>query len=310
MPAPGTTPLVKRGRRARGTGSADGLDVVGLEKPNEGAPPPLPPKGQLSLFDWALTSRAAPTQTDPLKTSQHPEATEQTTARTSSLDRQPEGADRAESDASTEASVRAQSSRLNEPDSPAVHHRHACALDRLVDIFARSPEAAQIRNGARWADELLHRLADDVGVKPAELSASALEELLFEIFPAKVLCEPRDAVDIIATLRALLPIVDRELDVGCDRQCRTVLAPGVEIDLAEALSNDENFTVSKMLLMMGVREGYDVHSAEGLAELWAAFEKGGPLPPRHLAARAARPRTADEKRIARNKRKAAAKKRR
>jgi hypothetical protein len=80
-------------------------------------------------------------------------------------------------------------------EEKAVRYEHA-----LMERFAASPEGQAItQTGTElgWAGAMIHYAITYPGVTPATMTTSDLEEVVFGLFPRKVITEPGDGMEII-----------------------------------------------------------------------------------------------------------------
>jgi hypothetical protein len=80
-----------------------------------------------------------------------------------------------------------------------------CYETDLMDQFAASPEGrALTEQGTElgWAGVLLHYAIRYPGVTPPTMTPSDLEEVVYDLFPRKVVTEPADGAEIIQELHA------------------------------------------------------------------------------------------------------------
>jgi hypothetical protein len=146
---------------------------------------------------------------------------------------------------------------LDEDDSDAVRRRCFAVLER----FAETDNAA---DHLGWLELLITYSVDYMGAGLGDVSPMDLDELLFEIVPRKVSCEPTDAPAIIAATRAFLTFAADELDSTAARQSLASLRPDTSQLLARRLADPRNFGMAKSLVMAATRAGYD-RSEGGLA---------------------------------------------
>jgi hypothetical protein len=80
-----------------------------------------------------------------------------------------------------------------------------CYEQALMDQFAAAPEGQAItQRGTElgWTRAMIHYAITYVGVTPAAMTASDLEEVIYSLFPRKVITERGDGAEIIQELRA------------------------------------------------------------------------------------------------------------
>jgi hypothetical protein len=89
-------------------------------------------------------------------------------------------------------------------EEPAARYEAA-----LLEQFAASPEGQAITERGTelgWAGVLVHYAITYPGVTPPTMTAGDLEEVVYDLFPRKVVTEPGDGAGIIQELRARLSV--------------------------------------------------------------------------------------------------------
>ncbi len=151
--------------------------------------------------------------------------------------------------------------------------------DELLKRFSKSPEAKELPDGD-WMSLILQYGVGYLNQPLARIGAAELREILFEIFPRKVSCEPQAATTVINEVRAFWSWTKREFQLETADECLAMLYPGVEKKLERELANTDKFGMAKSVLMGGIAAGYDVTTREGLDQLMADANAGKvPLPP-------------------------------
>lgn len=92
-------------------------------------------------------------------------------------------------------------------EEKAVHYEHA-----LMEQFAASPEGQAIKERGielGWAGAMIHYAITYPGVTPPTMTPSDLEEVVFGLFPRKVITQRGDAAEIIQELRAFWHFLER-----------------------------------------------------------------------------------------------------
>jgi hypothetical protein len=192
-----------------------------------------------------------------------------------------------------EVELAAPLSLLDEEDADQVRQRCFEALGR----FAESGSATE---HIGWLELIVNYSVDYMGAGPGDVSPIDLEELLFEVVPRKVSCEPEDAPAIVAALRAFLGFAADELASTAARENLASLRPDSSQKLARRLADPRNYGMAKALLMAATRAGFE-RSEAGLAA-YLKTTNGMPLPS-FAADRTPEPRRQADKRIRRAKRK-------
>jgi len=92
-------------------------------------------------------------------------------------------------------------------EEAALRYEHA-----LMDQFAASPEGQAIsQTGTElgWAGAMIHYAINYPGVTPPRMTVSDLEEVIYDLFPRKVITERGDGAKIIQELRAFWHFLER-----------------------------------------------------------------------------------------------------
>lgn len=147
-------------------------------------------------------------------------------------------------------------------------------VDGLMEQFASSPEAAPVierYGGVHWTANMVYYGTSYIGETPATMSAGDLREIVFELFPRKISCDPQDAEETIAELRAFWQFAGREYSLPQAAACLDVLADGAVEQLRDELSNSSNFGMAKSFVMMGREAGYNMSTEEGLQQFMQTY---------------------------------------
>jgi hypothetical protein len=150
-------------------------------------------------------------------------------------------------------------------------------IEDLDALFAASPEWKALRADEPepgWTGVMLHYAINYQGVAPPDMTAGALHEVIFDLFPRKVSCSPADAFGIVRELRAFWSFAGRELDLKNAEQCGRVLGDGADTRLARELANPANFGMAKSFFTAGEKLGFDMTSQEGINE-WMNVHNAG-----------------------------------
>jgi hypothetical protein len=137
----------------------------------------------------------------------------------------------------------------------------------LMDQFAASPEGQAITESGTelgWARALIHYAITYAGVTPPAMTASDLEEVMYSLFPRKVITEPGDGAEIIQELRAFWHFVERVYQLPQARQMLARLTPQAARRLERELQEPANFGMAKSFVLLGQEAGFDMESPEGM----------------------------------------------
>lgn len=135
---------------------------------------------------------------------------------------------------------------------------------RIVERFEQTPDYGSIGDSADAPYLLMHYAGDDLGKPPHSISRRTLEDVLYDIFPRKVVIEPERATVVIAELRAFFSWLDREFALPHAKECLTALDDAAEKELAVALGDSENFSMGKAFFMLGKQSGFEMTDPEDL----------------------------------------------
>jgi hypothetical protein len=194
-----------------------------------------------------------------------------------------------------------------EYDDAAAERSH----NAVIELFRQSPEFEALPDSVNAVFLLLVYAGRHFGESVTTISASDLNEVLFDLIPRKVLLDREDAPVVIAELRAFWTWLDREFALPNAPACRAVLDDDAADELAAALVNRSNFGMAKQLMVLGQESGFDISSDSGLqaflqhynreiGQVGAASGDIGGLPP---------PRQSRDERRKKHKKQRAAKRR-
>ncbi|HEX4202821.1 MAG TPA: hypothetical protein VHZ51_01190 [Ktedonobacteraceae bacterium] len=147
-------------------------------------------------------------------------------------------------------------------EEPALRYEQA-----LMDQFAASPEGQAIKETETelgWARAMIHYAINYPGVTPATMTANDLEEVIYDLFPRKVITERGDGAEIIQELRAFWHFLQREYQLPQASQILARLTPQAARRLERALQVPANFGMAKSFVLMGKQAGFDMESPEGM----------------------------------------------
>ncbi len=147
-------------------------------------------------------------------------------------------------------------------EEKAVRYEHA-----LMEQFAASPEGQAIKEKGTelgWAGAMIHYAIAYPGVTPPMMTSSDLEEVVFGLFPRKVITEKGDAAEIIQELRAFWQFLQRVYQLPQARLMLARLTPQAARRLERELQEPANFGTAKSFVLMGKEAGFDMESPEGM----------------------------------------------
>lgn len=140
-------------------------------------------------------------------------------------------------------------------------------LNGLLERYRESPEFC----GSGFLSMLFDFALDYEGASPAETTPSILRTVLLELFPRKVCCEPEEAKDIVAEVRAFFRFAQRRWNHRRSGPCLKLLTPKLIDRLEFRLGDTRRFGMAKSLFTAGCEAGFDMESEEGLQEAVAAL---------------------------------------
>jgi hypothetical protein len=147
-------------------------------------------------------------------------------------------------------------------EEPALRYEHA-----LMEQFAASPEGQAIRETGTelgWAGAMIHYAINYPGMTPPTMTPSNLEEVVYDLFPRKVITEKGDGAEIIQELRAFWHFLQRVYQLPQANQMLARLTPQAARRLERALQEPANFGMAKSFVLMGKEAGFDMESPEGM----------------------------------------------
>jgi len=178
-------------------------------------------------------------------------------------------------------------------EEKAVRYEHA-----LMEQFAASPEGQAItQTGTElgWAGAMIHYAINYPGVTPPTMTTGDLEEVIYDLFPRKVITERGDGAEIIQELQAFWHFLQREYQLPQASQMLARLTLQAARRLERELQEPTNFGMAKSFVLMGKEAGFEMESPEGM-QAWVeaynatvaptmAAASGRPGPPTKQKAR-------------------------
>jgi hypothetical protein len=135
--------------------------------------------------------------------------------------------------------------------------------------FLHSPEArAFVHQHGRvnWVGLLIDFGIKYLGLTPPEMSVADFREVVFQLFPRKVMATPDTAAAIVAEQQAFWTFLQRAYGLANSAPILAALNDRAVGELKRELSNPENFDEAKSFFTLGEEMGYDMKSEEGLQE--------------------------------------------
>ena len=137
----------------------------------------------------------------------------------------------------------------------------------LMEQFAASPEGqALTERGTElgWAGVLVHYAIRYPGVTPPTMTTGDLEEVVYDLFPRKVVTEPGDGAEIIQELHAFWQFLHRAYHLPGAPQLLALLTPQAAARLERKLQDPRHFGLAKSFVLLGQEAGFDMESPEGM----------------------------------------------
>lgn len=96
------------------------------------------------------------------------------------------------------------------------------------------------------------------------MTTGDLEEVLYDLFPRKVITERGDGTEIIQELQEFWRFLQRVYQLPQARQLLARLTPQAARRLERELQEPANFGRAKSFVLLGKRAGFDMESPEGM----------------------------------------------
>src|SRR6266568_8681792 len=139
--------------------------------------------------------------------------------------------------------------------------------EALMGQFVASPEGQAIKERGTelgWARAMIHYAITYPGVTPPTMTPNDLEEVLYDLFPRKVITERGDGAEIIQELRAFWRFLQRVYQLPQARQMLARLTPQAARRLERELQEPANFGMAKSFVLLGQEAGFEMESPEGM----------------------------------------------
>lgn len=143
----------------------------------------------------------------------------------------------------------------------------------LLREFRTTPDAEEA--DLELLELILDAAGDHLGRSVASMSASELEEVVFDLIPRKVSVPPEAAGPILRSLRGLYEFLAQNYQLPQADDCLLALALDAEQVLERRLSDPRNFDPAKAFVMAGRAAGFDIEAQEGLAQWMQHAERHG-----------------------------------
>src|SRR5260370_21943311 len=126
----------------------------------------------------------------------------------------------------------------------------------LMEQFAASPEGQAItQTGTElgWAGAMIHYAITYPGVTPATMTPNDLEDVVFGLFPRKVITEKGDVEEIIREIRALWHFLYGFYQFPPARQTLVHFKDQASRRLVRDVQKPANFGMAKSFVLMGMQ---------------------------------------------------------
>jgi hypothetical protein len=165
--------------------------------------------------------------------------------------------------------------------------------EALMEQFAASPEGQAItQTGTElgWARAMIHYAITYPGVTPPTMTTNDLEEVVYDLFPRKVIAERGDGAEIIHELRAFWHFLQRVYQLPQATELLARLTPQAARRLEREMREPANFGMAKSFVMLGKQAGFDMESPESM-QAWVKAYNATVAPPMAAASRHRGPAT-------------------
>jgi len=149
--------------------------------------------------------------------------------------------------------------------------------EELAKLFFESPEGqALLDEGIQpgWSDMVVDFGISYLGVTPPTMTPDNLQEILFEIFPRKVSAIADQAPGVIREMQYFWKYMEREFQLKNAAACLKILDDNAVNTLKKQMSNPANFGIAKSFVMMGVEQGFDMRTEEGIQSWMETYNAG------------------------------------
>lgn len=149
-------------------------------------------------------------------------------------------------------------------------------IDTLFERFVDSPEARalpQDKEDLGWSVNQMRLGIDYLGATPPDTSPAGLHEILFELFPRKVMVQAVEAAVIVRELEAFWRFLDREFRLVNAKACLELLGAGAASQLEAELRDPANFGPAKRFGVFSEEAGFDLSTEAGRAQAMLAYNE-------------------------------------
>lgn len=147
--------------------------------------------------------------------------------------------------------------------------------EQLIDAFRDSPEWAELDEDVTAVGLMFDYGLSYLGKTPATLSVASLREIVFELFPRKVMLEADLAGAVVDELRAFWRFAERAFGLPQARICFEALGGDARDRLARALRDPSCFGIAKGFFASSRALGFDITTEEGIQRAMAYHNAAG-----------------------------------
>ena len=176
-----------------------------------------------------------------------------------------------------DARLRLLAEMAGEDDGEGDEEGDELGLPEILGLFEESRHAKNAPDPG-WIEMALGYGEDHLGVSLSDFDADALQEVVFELFPRKVSCEPSAAPEIIRSLRAFWTFAKEDLAHPHAEACLAELGDDAIPRLKKELEDSSNFGMAKSFFMLGRSRGFAVETEQGSREWSEAFNQAMAAP--------------------------------
>lgn len=161
--------------------------------------------------------------------------------------------------------------------------------DQLIALFSASPEAQAGEGDDEsvdifWVEMLLDYGFRYIGTTPTQMTPDEMQELLYDVFPAKVSATEFDSEDAFRALRAFWRYLKREYALENADTCLKALTERAQQRFEREMNDPRNYGIAKSMVMMGAARGFDMTSEKSINEWMETYNQeivsgtGTPIP--------------------------------
>jgi hypothetical protein len=149
-------------------------------------------------------------------------------------------------------------------------------IDGLMTEFAGSPEAKPIIEAhgvVQWSAVVIGFYFDYIGASLPAMTLGEFNEVVFSLLPAKFSTEPTNAEPIVTELRAFWSFLHRQYQLPQAASIADSLDETAARELHQELADSSNYGMAKSFVMMGIENGYDMATQEGITAFQLVYNE-------------------------------------